>query len=213
MKNIVVNTKNQFIGNTLISFLKDHFENDVILLNNLTTKDLNSDSLYIIIDSNYLDMNILQELISKNYKAIVLTSLENKSKIKDITNSFLTFPVFLPNLLNKINQINLASINKINILRKFDFTFELDYSKATLTSNTLNTFVKFTLTEGNIFQKLFIDYPNEVSTKDLYNASNCLSYDSNTLETHISNIKKKLVSKKLNISIIKEKDKYKLLIY
>lgn len=209
MKNIIINSKNKFIANTLIDFIKDYFKANIVLLQTISSKDLNQDTLVIIIDNNDLNLPIIKELINKNHEAIVLTSFRNKDSIEQITSNFLILPIFLPHLVNKIN---LNKINKNNKLYKFEFSFEFDYNKAILSSNKLKTVLIFTSTEGNIFQKLFIACPNDVSINELCKLSSSSCCDINTLETHISNIKKKLIHSYFNISITKNKYQYKLVI-
>jgi len=210
MKQIIIVTKHDFVAKNIEDFLQNYFKLQFIWLPNfqaVDTKALSSEDVIIVINDEDNLNNDNLELVEA--KVIVLTALKYKSNFNEEKIKVLTFPIFLEDLLQVIQGSTASKISSNKTLSIKNFKLILDYGEAILENEELKQQIHITATEGEILQRLFINYPSFTSKKDLLMA-NWQNNDNCPLEIHISNIKKKLLEKQFNLNITKNAEGYKL---
>lgn len=217
MQQIIIVTKHQFIAKNIEYFLQGYFKTQIIWLENTTLintiSSLNKEDLIIILnDDNTLNNHDIKSLVARvlllvppKYKEELTQSTVN---IKDI--KVLSFPIFLPKLLQVIQEIKEYKTSNHNTYIIEDFKLTVDYGDSILETGKLKEQIKLTTTEGEILQKLFINYPSYVSKANLLNKN--WQKNNTSLEIHLFNIKKKLLEYKFKLNIIKNKEGYKLVV-
>ncbi|MGV3278937.1 winged helix-turn-helix domain-containing protein [Rickettsiales bacterium LUAb2] len=216
MQQIIILTKYNEIFRNISNFINiSKLANKVIQIDNVNNIKSIVKTKDIIVVSNTDYLREIKNEITHLPKINIIAIIDNNFGINDYNfiSSYCVLPLNLPELLIKIklyvNDIN----NENSEIRINNLYLRLNFEEIKLFDSNLSTEINFTQKEGSILKILFQNYPNELNKHEI------LQYvwghdniDSKVLESHISNIRKKLSDHNLNLEIVLQHKNYKLVI-
>ena len=204
--NITIKFKNDIINHWITKKLVEHFQNTITILNIKDTYDINNQNNISIIEDIFFN-----EINHKNHANYIIVSSDlfflDKHKL-DIV--ILYTPINIQNLISIIEQ----KINSINNLYKFKhFQGIINNNILSILDNNTKVQIVFTQNESSILKELIINYNKFTSQQhllsllwDIKNQSQDIQ--SNTIETHINSIRKKLKTYNFDLQIKKNHQSY-----